>query len=75
MSGPKQIDTWDEWHTFVIGLTEPLCPFPRSVKPEESIQKLVNSEYWYYTTGRAVGFLIGVVVYALIGIGLFMLVR
>ena len=41
------LSTHEEWHAFVIGFCEVLCPWP----PRHSI----NSEYHYYVFGRAMG--------------------
>jgi len=48
--------TGEEWHAFIIGFFEVLCPWPprhsiNSTNPTNSI----NSEYHYYLGGRASG--------------------
>ena len=53
------LSTHQEWHAFVIGFFEVLCPWPprhsknsiNSTNPTNSI----NSEYHYYVFGRAMG--------------------
>ena len=47
------MDIGEEWHAFVIGFCEILCPWP----PRHPINSTnsINSEYHYYTFGRAIG--------------------
>ncbi|MGB6873343.1 MAG: hypothetical protein WBE46_04285 [Dehalococcoidia bacterium] len=44
------LSTHEEWHAFVNGFCEVLCPWP----PRHSINS-INSEYHYYQFGRAFG--------------------
>lgn len=60
-----EIDTflsaYDEWHAFVIGLCEVLCPWPPRVRiPSPSTgdgkgEGDIAREYHYYVFGRALG--------------------
>ncbi len=47
--------TGEEWHTFLIGFFEVLCPWP----PRHSTNSTnsINSEYHYYLGGRAMAVL------------------
>ena len=47
--------TGEEWHAFLVGLFEILCPWP----PRHSTNSTnsINSEYHYYLGGRASGVL------------------
>jgi len=50
------IDTGEEWHAFVNGFCEVLCPWPPRHKSMcENLRKQITSEYHYYLFGRAVG--------------------
>ena len=49
------MDTIEEWHAFVDGLCEALCPWPPRHKPSPENQKAIEDEYHYYMWGRAVG--------------------
>lgn len=51
------LNTPDEWHSFVIGVFEGFTLFipPRFKRITAHI--MVDSEYWYYSFGRGVGFL------------------
>jgi len=46
-----------EWHSFVIGFCEVLCPWPaRCYIPKEQRDKVL-AEYHYYSAGRGAGFI------------------
>lgn len=49
------LSTPEEWHAFVIGYFETVCPWP-AVRPicKES-EKQIKGEYHYYVAGRALG--------------------
>ena len=50
------LSTHDEWHVFVIGFCEVLCPWPPRYKSmHRKFQKQMASEYHYYQFGRAIG--------------------
>jgi len=44
--------TSEEWHAFLIGFFEVLCPWPPRI-PVPSPQSPVSTEYHYYLGGRA----------------------
>ena len=48
--------TSEEWHAFLIGFFEVLCPWPPKI-PVPSPQSPVSTEYHYYLGGRASGVL------------------
>jgi len=47
------LSTSAEWHAFVIGFCEVLCPWPPKWHCERS--EAISSEYHYYQFGRAIG--------------------
>lgn len=47
------LSTYDEWHAFVNGFCEVLCPWPPRCHCERS--EAISSEYHYYLFGRAMG--------------------
>lgn len=47
------LSTYDEWHAFVIGFCEVLCPWPPRCHYERS--EAISAEYHYYLFGRAIG--------------------
>ena len=50
------MDTYEEWHTFVNGFCEVLCPWPpRHKSLNKELRKQIASEYHYYMFGRATG--------------------
>jgi len=50
------LSTPEEWHAFVIGFCEVLCPWPPRHKPmHRDLRKQIASEYHYYQFGRAIG--------------------
>ncbi len=55
------LSTHEEWHAFVIGFCEVLCPWPPRVRiPSPSMgegegEGGLASEYHYYLFGRAIG--------------------
>ncbi|HUV45884.1 MAG TPA: hypothetical protein VMW45_02320 [Dehalococcoidia bacterium] len=51
------MDTPEEWHSFVIGFCEVMCPWRPFVKPQGDSLDYIQGEYHYYAFGRAVGFL------------------
>jgi hypothetical protein len=58
--------TGEEWHAFLIGFFEILCPWP----PRHSINP-INSEYHYYLGGRASGVLAWIAIAKLIQVVFF----
>jgi len=59
-------DTYEEWHAFIIGFCEVLCPWPASFKINRSVKKSLAPEYHYYAAGRGCGLvaLLGVIILA-----------
>jgi hypothetical protein len=49
------LNTYVEWHAFVNGLCEVLCPWPPRHLISEGLQQQIASEYHYYVFGRALG--------------------
>jgi hypothetical protein len=49
------LSTHEEWHTFVNGFCEVLCPWPPKRLISEELSKQIASEYHYYMFGRALG--------------------
>ena len=47
------LDVYQEWHAFVEGLFEVLCPWPPRCHCERS--EAISAEYHYYMFGRAIG--------------------
>ena len=47
------LSTHEEWHAFVIGFCEVLCPWPPRCHCERS--EAISAEYHYYMFGRALG--------------------
>jgi len=48
-------DKYDEWHAFVIGFSESLCPWPAKLAIPKCCYPALLTEYHYYSAGRAVG--------------------
>ena len=50
------LDCYQEWHAFVEGFCEVLCPWPpRHKSMHKDLRKQIVSEYHYYMFGRAIG--------------------
>jgi len=50
------LDTHQEWHAFVIGFCEVICPWPpRHKSMHKELRKQIAFEYHYYMFGRAIG--------------------
>jgi len=47
------LSTHEEWHVFVIGFCEVLCPWPPRCHCERS--EAISADYHYYMFGRALG--------------------
>ena len=55
------MDTANEWHSFVIGYFEGLCLFiPALIRGQLPSRLRSDSEYWYYSLGRGIGFWDGI---------------
>ena len=49
------MNTWAEWHSFVEGWTEAIYPLlPIRPRPAH-VNKMIDSEHWYYGFGLALG--------------------
>jgi hypothetical protein len=51
------MDTPQEWHAFVVGFCEVICPWPPLHKASQKNEKDIAAEYHYYVLGRALGIL------------------
>lgn len=51
------LSTTEEWHAFVIGFCEVLCPWPARHKISQQNETDIADEYHYYMWGRALGIL------------------
>ena len=49
------LDTYQEWHAFVEGFCEVLCPWPARYKPSEELLNDLRGDHHYYMFGRAIG--------------------
>jgi hypothetical protein len=49
------IDTYQEWHAFVEGFCEVLCPWPSRYQLSQELLKELRAEHHYYAFGRALG--------------------
>jgi hypothetical protein len=50
------LDVYQEWHTFVEGLCEVLCPWPpRHKAMTAKLRAEIEAEHHYYMLGRAAG--------------------
>ncbi len=44
--------TWCEWHSFVVGFAEGMNPLKSPVvQYPDHVNKMIESEFWYYATG------------------------
>lgn len=50
------MNTPDEWHSFVIGFFEGFTLFVPAHFGKVKSERMVDSEYWYYSFGRGLGF-------------------
>ena len=51
------LSTGEEWHAFVIGFFEILCPWkPRYYIITQETADTIGNEYHYYLAGRGAGF-------------------
>ena len=49
------LDTHEEWHAFVEGLCEVLCPWPAKHKLSGALLNDLRGDHHYYMFGRAIG--------------------
>jgi len=63
------LSTHQEWHAFVNGFCEVLCPWPpRHKSMHRNLQKQIASEYHYYLFGRAIGVIAWLIIAKLVHI-------
>ena len=55
-------DIYQEWHAFVEGFCEVLCPWPARYQPSEELLNDLKGEHHYYVFGRASGVIAWLVV-------------
>jgi hypothetical protein len=48
-------DVYQEWHAFVEGFFEVLCPWPARYGPSQDLLNDLKGEHHYYMFGRALG--------------------
>ena len=65
---PKELlSTPEEWHAFLIGFFEILCPWPeRHHMSEDYGHRTLNIEHHYYLAGRAIAILAWIIIAKLI---------
>lgn len=63
--------TPQEWHSFLIGFFESLCPWPPRIWLSGPALDQLLGEYHYYQAGRALGFVS--LLFLLIGLAKFIL--
>jgi hypothetical protein len=49
------LNTWAEWHSFVLGWSSAVYPFKTEHLKTETAKKLIEEEPWYYSFGLAMG--------------------
>ena len=49
------MDVYQEWHAFVEGLCEVLCPWPAKHQLSGQLLKELKADHHYYVFGRAIG--------------------
>ena len=49
------LDCYQEWHAFVEGFCEVLCPWPARYQPSEELLNDLKGDHHYYVFGRATG--------------------
>ena len=49
------LSTHQEWHAFVIGFCEVLCPWPAKHELSEKLLDDLKGDHHYYMFGRAIG--------------------
>jgi hypothetical protein len=58
------LDCYQEWHAFVIGFCEVICPWPPRCYCE--LSEAISSEYHYYLFGRALGVIVWLIIATII---------
>jgi len=49
------LDCYQEWHAFLEGFCEVLCPWPARHQPSGQLLSELREEHHYYMSGRALG--------------------
>ena len=49
------LDTYQEWHAFVEGFCEVLCPWPARYNPSGELLNDLRGDHHYYMFGRTMG--------------------
>jgi hypothetical protein len=49
------LDVYQEWHAFVEGFCEVLCPWPARYQPSGELLNDLKGDHHYYVFGRAMG--------------------
>lgn len=49
------MDVYQEWHAFVEGFCEVLCPWRAKYEPSEELLNDLKGDHHYYMFGRAIG--------------------
>ena len=60
------LDCYQEWHAFVEGFCEVLCPWPARYQPSEELLNDLKGEHHYYVFGRASGVIAWLVIAVII---------
>jgi len=58
--------TGEEWHAFLVGFFEVLCPWPSSQPMQSKYYDSIAKEHHYYLAGRASGVLAWIAIAKLI---------
>ncbi len=61
--GKDQDEVVAEWHAFVQGICEVLCPWPPRLRAMTAdLRREIESEHHYYMTGRVLGVITWIVI-------------
>jgi hypothetical protein len=60
------LDVYQEWHAFVEGFCEVLCPWPARYRPSEELLNDLKGDHHYYVFGRAMGVIIWLIIATII---------
>ena len=50
------MNTYQEWHAFVEGVSEGFCPWDFKFEPNAELKKDIEDEHHYYVFGIVIGF-------------------
>ena len=56
------LDVYQEWHTFVEGFCEVLCPWPAKHKLSGQLLDDLKGDHHYYAFGRATGVIVWLII-------------